>query len=42
MINILGKEIEEYRKKSLSDDEFFLIMEKKKLKIKEKWVILLL
>ena len=29
MINILGKEIEEYRKKSLSDDEFFSIMGKK-------------
>ena len=29
MINILGKEIEEYRKKSLSAGEFFSIMEKK-------------
>ena len=39
MINILGKEIEEYRRKSFKEDEFFLIMARKKLNIREKWPI---
>ena len=36
MINILGKEIEEYRKKSLSAGEFFFDYGKKKIKDKRK------
>ncbi len=36
MINILGKEIEEYRKKSFSETEFFFDYEKKVIKDKRK------
>ena len=36
MINILGKEIEEYRKKSYSDSEYFFDYEKKIIKDKRK------
>ena len=36
MINILGKEIEEYRSKSFSDVEFFFDYGKKKIKDKRK------
>ena len=36
MINILGKEIEEYRNKHLSDTEFFFDYEKKVIKDKRK------
>ena len=36
MINILGKEIEEYRSRSFSDKEFFFDYEKKAIKDKRK------
>ena len=36
MINILGKEIEEYRRKSYKEDEFFFDYEKKEIKSKRK------
>ncbi|MDB3857953.1 hypothetical protein N9305_00970 [Pelagibacteraceae bacterium] len=36
MINILGKEIEEYRGKSFGDDEFFFDYGKKVIKDKRK------
>ena len=36
MINILGKEIEEYRSRSFSDKEFFFDYEKKEIKDKRK------
>ena len=36
MINILGKEIEEYRNKSFSDLEFFFDYKKKAIKDKRK------
>ena len=36
MFNILGKEIQEYRSKSFSDNEFFFDYEKKTIKDKRK------
>ena len=36
MINVLGKEIEDYRKKSFNDDEFFFDYGKKLVKDKRK------
>ena len=39
MINLIGDQIEIYRKKKYSSNEFFLIILKMKLKTKGKWVI---
>ena len=36
MVNILGKEIEEYKSKSFSDNEFFFDYGKKSIKEKRK------
>ena len=42
MINILGKDILEYRKKNFSHNEFFFDYQKKRHVVKEKWAILIL
>ena len=39
MTNIIGDQITNYRNKKYSENEFFLIIKKKKLKKKEKWDI---